>query len=227
MPAPIEVELLEALRQTDAGTIGHFLDAGFMDPGISAKMPKASIVGTAVTVRVTVPDSVITHYALGLIRANDILVIDRGQDQRTACLGGTSAAAAAKAGLTGVIMDGAGNDISQACAVGLPIWCRGVTPLTTKYRDLGGELNVNISCGGVSVAPGDIIMADENGVLVIPRTEARHVAERAIEFGKRERAFLEALAARPSLSFPDESGATEMVRKSLAGMCQKPRWKHD
>jgi regulator of RNase E activity RraA len=227
MPAPIEVELLDALRQTDTGTIGHFLDTGFMDPGISAKMPKASIVGTAVTVRVTVPDSVITHYALGQIRPNDILVIDRGQDQRTACLGGTSAAAAAKAGLTGVVMDGAGNDISQACAVGLPIWCRSVTPLTTKYRDLGGELNVIISCGGVSVAPGDIIMADENGVVVIPRTEARQVAERAIEFGKRERALLENLAARSSLSFPDESGATEIVRKSLAGMSQKPRSEHD
>ena len=124
-------------------------------------------------------------------------------------------------------MDGAGNDISQACAVGLPIWCRGVTPLTTKYRDLGGELNVIISCGGVSVAPGDIIMADENGVLVIPRTEARQVAERAIEFGKRERALLEDLAARSSLSFPDESGATEIVLKSLAGMSRKPRAEHD
>jgi 4-hydroxy-4-methyl-2-oxoglutarate aldolase len=227
MPAPIDAKLLEALRQTDVGTIGHFLDTGFMDPGISAKMPRASIVGTAVTVRVTVPDSVITHYALGQIRANDILVIDRGQDQRTACLGGSSSAAAAKAGLAGVIMDGVGNDISQACAVGLPIWCRGVTPLTTKYRDLGGEFNVTISCGGVSVAPGDIIMADENGVLVIPMAEGWHVAERAVEFGQRERAFLETLAARPSLSFPDETGATEIVRKSLAGVSPRPPSGHD
>ena len=216
MPPQIDAQLLAVLRQTDTGTIGHFLDAGFMDPEISARLPGAAIVGTAVTVRVTVPDSVMAHYALGQIRAHDVLVIERGQDQRTACWGGTTSAAAAKAGLTGLIMDGAGNDISQANALGLPIWCRGVTPVTTKYRGIGGALNVPISCGGVSVLPGDIIMADENGVLVIPRLEAASIAEQALVFGKKEQDFLKLLAARPPLCYPDETGATEIVTKALA-----------
>jgi 4-hydroxy-4-methyl-2-oxoglutarate aldolase len=214
MPAPVETEVLETLRETDTSTIGHILDAGFMDPGIGAKMPGKSIVGTAVTVRVTVPDSVIGHYALGQIRPNDVLIIDRGQDQRTACWGGTTSTAAAKAGLTGLIIDGACCDISRANAVGLPIWCRHITPVTTKYRDLGGELNVPISCGGVAVSPGDVVVADENGVLVIPRAEARQVAERVKEFEKKKRLFYKTITESASICYPDLTGATELVRKS-------------
>jgi 4-hydroxy-4-methyl-2-oxoglutarate aldolase len=218
MPVPIEPELLEALRKTDTGSVGHFLDTGFMDPGIKARMPGAFIIGTAVTVRVTVPDSVMGHYALGQVRPHDILVIDRGQDQRVACWGGTTSAAAANVGLTGLIMDGAGNDISQANAAGLPIWCRSVTPLTTKYRDLGGEMNIPISCGGVAVTPGDIVMADENGVLVIPRAQANDVAEQARAFHVREKEFMESMQTwAGDLNYGEKTGAAAIVRRSLAG----------
>lgn len=91
-----------------------------------------------------------------------------------------------------------------------------MTPVTTKYRGIGGALNVPTSCGGVSVLPGDIIMADENGVLVIPRLEAASIAEQALVFGKKEQDFLKLLAARPPLCYPDETGATEIVTKALA-----------
>jgi hypothetical protein len=69
-----------------------------------------------------------------------------------------------------------------------------IVPLTRSEADKG------------SMRPSTSPRNRKNGVLVIPRAEARQVAERAIEFGKRERAFLETLAARPSLSFPDEMG---------------------
>lgn len=215
MPAQISDHLLSQLLETDTGTIGHFLDSGFMDVGVSAKMPGARIAGTAVTVRVTVPDSVIGHYALKFIRPGDILVIERGRDRETACWGGTTSVGGVKAGLAGLIMDGAGNDISQANAAGLPIWCRGVTPITTKYRGLGGEINVPISCGGVAVNPGDAILADENGVLVIRPSDLPQVIGDALAFRRKEEELLSALAENPSLCYPDITGASAIVEAKL------------
>lgn len=170
MPEQITDEQRQALLQLDTPTIGHHLEAGFMDPGITGRMPGRRIAGTAVTVRITLPDSVMAHYALKFIRRGDILVVDRGQDQRTACWGAATAYAAAAAGLTGLIVDGATTDIAEAEDAGLPIWCRGLSPVTTKYRGLGGEMNTAVSCGGVAVNPGDAILADDNGIAVIPRT---------------------------------------------------------
>lgn len=215
MPAQISADLIHGLLETDTGTIGHFLDSGFMDPGIEGKMPGKKIAGVAVTVRCTVPDSVIGHYALKFIRPGDILIIDRGQDQRIACWGGTTSVAAAAAGLTGLIMDCTGNDISEANAAGLPIWCRGVTPVTTKYRNMGGEMNVPISCGGVTINPGDAVLADENGVLILSLDKLPSVLEQARAFKKKEQAFFAALRENPKLCYPDLTGATAMVEAAL------------
>lgn len=215
MPDQIDEALIAGLLETDTGTIGHFVDAGFMDPGIVAGMPGAKVAGTAVTVRSTLPDSVIGHYALKFVRPGDILVIDRGQDRKTACWGGTTSVAGAAAGLTGLIMDGAGNDISQANDAGLPIWCRGVTPVTTKYRGLGGAINIPISCGGVAVNPGDAILADENGVLVIAREQVEQVVAEARAFAQKERDFLAAIRKNPKLCYPDVTGASAIIEARI------------
>lgn len=215
MPTPIDPALIAGLMETDTGTVGHFLNSGFMDPGIQGRMPGKKVAGTAVTVQVTVPDSVIAHYALKLIRPGDILVVDRGQDRGTACWGGTTSFAAAAAGLHALVMDSAGNDLSQANAAGLPIWCRAPTPVTTKYRNLGGAINVSISCGGVAVNPGDAILADENGVLVIPRSRIRAVIDESRILHRKEAEFFAALKANPKLSYPDVTGATAFVEGNL------------
>lgn len=216
MPPQIEPDLITALLETDTGTVGHFLDSGFMASDIQARMPGRKVAGTAVTVRCTLPDSVIAHYAIKLCRPGDILVIDRGQDKQTACWGGTTAVAAVAAGLQAVVMDCAGNDISQANAAGLALWCRAPTPVTTKYRNLGGAINVPISCGGVGVKPGDAILADENGVLVISPELVRPVVEEAKVWHAKEAAFFAALEANPGLCYPDATGASAIVEAALA-----------
>jgi hypothetical protein len=87
MPVQITKAQVKALLKLDTGTIGHVLDAGFMDQGLQQQMPGRKLAGTAITVRCTLPDSVMGHYALKFARPGDILVIDRGQDQMTACWG--------------------------------------------------------------------------------------------------------------------------------------------
>jgi 4-hydroxy-4-methyl-2-oxoglutarate aldolase len=216
-PAPDQIspELIAGLLESDTGSVGHFVDAGVMDPRIAAKMPGAKIAGTAITVRVTVPDSVIGHYALKFARPGYVLVVERGQDRKTACFGGTSSLSAAIAGLSGLIIDGAGNDIAEASEAGLAIWCDGVTPLTTKYRNLGGAVNVPISCGGVSVSPGDVIFADDNGVLVIPPSQLNQVVEEARAFKEREQEFRARIRANPHINFPELTGGLSIVESNL------------
>ena len=215
MPPQISDELVGLLMQTDTGTIGHLIEHGFLDPDISAKMPGKKIAGTAITVRVTAPDSVIAHYALKFTRPGDILVIERGPDSNVACWGGTTSQAAVVSGLRGLIMDGRGNDITESNEAGLPIWCRGVTPITTKYRSIGGALNVPISCGGIAVHPGDAVLADENGVLILPPQEAEQLARTAIAFNNKGNDIIEALRNSPGVRYPDLTGASSIVEQFL------------
>jgi 4-hydroxy-4-methyl-2-oxoglutarate aldolase len=215
MPPQISDAQREKLLALDTATIGHYLEAGFMDPGITQRMSGSKIAGTAVTVRVTLPDSVMAHYALKFIRPGDVLVIDRGQDQRTACWGAATAFAAAAAGLTGLILDGAATDITDADRAGLPIWCRGLSPVTTKYRGLGGEMNVPVSCGGVAVNPGDAILADDNGVVVVPANILDQTLEAGQAWFEAEQAFLARLRDQPDLCYPDVTGASEIVEAHL------------
>ena len=210
-PSRISEAQQKALLKLDTATIGHHLEAGFMDPGITQRMPGAKVAGTAITVRITVPDSVMAHYALKFARPGDILVIDRGQDQRTACWGAASAYAAAATGLTALILDGAASDIADAEKAGLPIWCRGVSAVTTKYRGLGGEMNIPVSCGGVAVNPGDAILADDNGVVVIPIEILDETIKAGQQWQRAEEDFLLRLKENPDLCYPDETGASEIV----------------
>ncbi|MEM1396019.1 MAG: RraA family protein [Pseudomonadota bacterium] len=215
MPTQITEDQRNGLLSLDTGTIGHFLDAGFMDPGIKQRIPGSKIAGTAVTVRIPLPDSVIAHYALKFTRPGDVLVIDRGQDQYTTNWGGATIRAAALTGLAAVLVEGSVNDVEDAVEADLPLWSRWISPVTTKYRGLGGELNVPVHCGGVAISPGDAILGDDHGVVVIPR----EMLDETIAGGKRwldaERAFRERLKAEPDLCYPDVTGASEIVEAAL------------
>jgi 4-hydroxy-4-methyl-2-oxoglutarate aldolase len=218
MPAQINPGLVERLLATDTGTIGHFVDAGVMASRVAPQVKGAKIAGTAITIRCTVPDSVIGHYALKFVRPGDVLLIERGADRRTACYGGTSSLSAALAGVRGLIIDGAGNDIDEAAEAGLPIWCDGVTPLTTKYRNLGGALNVPISVGDVTVHPGDAILADDNGVLVISPGDVTRIVEQSEASRVHEVETRAKLRADLDLRLPDISGSRAIVEKALSEM---------
>lgn len=215
MPQQISEAQRAELMSLDTGTIGHHLDSGFMDPGLAQQIPGTKIAGTAVTVKLTTPDSVMAHYALKFTRPGDILVIDRGQDQRVACWGAATSFAAAKTGLVGVMIDGASNDIADAKAAGLAMWSRGVSPVTTKYRSLGGELNVPVCCGGVPVNPGDAILADDNGVVVIRPDDVDSVIAAGKKWQSAEREFLKMLSEDPTLVYPDLTGASKIVEENL------------
>lgn len=114
------------------------------------------------------------------VRPGDLLVIDRVGDHKQACWGGFMAAVARIRGLAGVVIDGAVTDPVAIRAVGVPTWARQISAVTTKLLNLGGGFNVPVAIGGVAVCPGDAVLADDCGIVVIPPARLEGLIARAL-----------------------------------------------
>lgn len=149
-----------------------------MDPELRPIGSRFAFAGPAVTVRVFGVDSSILHYAVDIAQPGDVVVVDRLGDRRYACWGGGVALAAHTKGIAGAVVDGVLTDQVEIEEMGFPIFGRGISPVTTRGGGLTGELNTPVRCGGVLVNPGDIILADDDGVLVLaPERVAEIVAQ--------------------------------------------------
>ena len=213
-PTPVAPDLLALLVKAEPATIGHVRHVGFMAPEIRGLLPSRRVAGTAVTIRCFGPDTTIVHYALGQLRPGDILVIDRSGDTRHAACGGGVAFAARAAGCVGIIIDGAATDIDELREYGVPVWARGLSAVTGKRLFLHGEFGVPVTCGGVAVIPGDAILADENGVLVLPASDIKVAAETAIGMQQAEKKTLARIAAGEKM--PDINGTNARIREIIA-----------
>jgi regulator of RNase E activity RraA len=209
MPAQVSAGELELLAQVETATVGHWRHLGFMDRRIQPLLKNRRVVGTAVTVAIPGADSTLLHHALGLLRPGDIVVVDRLGDDRHACWGGGVTIAAKAAGAVAGIIDGPCTDEAEIAASDFPVWSRGLSPVTTRIYDLGGALNAPVCCGGAVVMPGDAILADESGVLVLRAHEVRAVATAAIERQNRGRE--REAQMKTGVKLGDLSGATAKV----------------
>jgi regulator of RNase E activity RraA len=171
MPEQVPAALVEKAARTETATIGHRRQLGFVNRGLQGIAP-GRIAGTAVTLAIPGQDSTLLHHVIQFLRPGDVLVIDRLGDDRHACLGGGVAVAIKATGCAGVILDGPATDRSEILAEGLPVWCRGFAPITTRIYDIGGAFNVDVCCGGAVAHPGDLVIADESGALIMPAAEA-------------------------------------------------------
>jgi 4-hydroxy-4-methyl-2-oxoglutarate aldolase len=176
----LDSSLLARFAKVEAATVGHYLHDRFMRTDIRPLIDGVRIAGTAVTVSIAGPDSTLLYYAMDRVRPGDVLVIDRCGDERHAPWGGFMAAVAKVRGLAGVIVDGMITDPAAIRAAGVPTWARGVSPITTKLLNFGGGFNIPIACGGVSVNPGDAILADDCGVLVLPHDQVAGLTDVAL-----------------------------------------------
>jgi regulator of RNase E activity RraA len=210
MPEALPADLRAALAEVSFPTIGHFLEEGFVDPAIRAMVTPAKIVGRAVTVRITAPDSVLVHKVTEMLEPGDALVVDVGGDVRHAPVGEMVALAVKERGGVAVVIDGVCTDIVEIRAMGLPVFARGTSVLTTKLHGLSsGAINAPVSCGGVVVRPGDVVLGDDNGVLVMPVVVAQAVVGQARASDEREPATRDYLRGGGSL--PELTGANRTV----------------
>ncbi len=212
MPPAVSAEVIALLEKTETATVGHWRHWGFVDRKVQGLL-RRRVAGTAVTVQIPGPDSTLLHHALGLLRPGDILVVDRLGDDRHACWGGGVTVAARAAGAKAGVVDGPCTDLEEVEASAFPLWGRGLAPITTRIYDLGGRMNVPVSIGGAVVCPGDAVLCDESGVLVLPPSEAEAEARAAIARQERGLATQGRVAKGERLG--EISGASAKVQAGL------------
>lgn len=171
-------KLTEAFRGIPSSNIGDCVKKmNCMFGGIRA-FNHHHLVGTAFTVKVLSGDNLVAQAALDYTQPGDILVIDGAGYTDRALVGGMMLAYAQLRGLGGFVVNGAIRDLDDIRAGNIPVFAKGVTP-QGPYREGPGEMNVPVVCGGQVVMPGDILVGDEDGVVVIPRLDAVELLEAA------------------------------------------------
>ncbi|MBT9385447.1 RraA family protein [Pseudooceanicola sp. CBS1P-1] len=145
------------------------------------------------------------------LRLTDILLIHRSGDTRYACWGGVITNAAAICGFKAGIVDGPVTDVNEIRRTAFPMWSRGRSSVTTKLYAQSGAFNVPVSIGGVTVPPGDAVLADESGVILLDPAEA--VADRAPGLQAAELTLIARLKAGEALG--QITGASSMIAERL------------
>ena len=141
---------------------------GTMDGRIAPLAPAMRVCGPAFTIEVRAGDNLMIHAAMAMARPGDVLVIDGKADRTCALMGSIMLNACKKLGLAGVVIDGSIRDTEELRELGFPVWAIGANP-NGPTKNIAGRINWPVSCGGVAVRPGDLIVGDADGVVVVER----------------------------------------------------------
>ncbi|MBI2001065.1 MAG: RraA family protein [candidate division NC10 bacterium] len=204
--------LTSALRQqlalTTSSTIADVLDGhglrGYMSAALKAIGP-CKIVGEAVPVlkvptAASVPDTPM-HELLGGLPAGSVVVVGCSEPAECALWGGLMAVAAKQRGAVGAVVDGYVRDAQEVLAEEFWIFARGTSPGTSRGRLRTVRPEAGVTCGGILVNPGDIIVGDTDGVAAIPRDLVQEVAAQALALDQRDRRVADLL--RQGVSVPE------------------------
>lgn len=168
--------------------------SGLLRPYMRPMFPAARVAGSAVTVLCAPGDNLMIHAAIAVVQTGDVLVIATMSESTDGMFGELLAESCMAHGVAGVIIDAGVRDTSEITALGFPVWSRAVSSQGTSKTN-PGSVNVPIVCAGASVSPGDVIIGDADGVVVVPRESASTVvaaAEQRLAKEARTRARLKA-----------------------------------
>ena len=186
---PDTTDLVSRAALLPTANIGDAQERFGVPRGITPVWSGARVAGRAFTVQTRAGDNLFVHRALELASPGDVLVVDGGGDTTRALIGDLIGLKAQRAGIAGFVVDGAVRDADALAELGLPVFARAVTP-AGPYKHGPGRLDVAVAIGGVVVTPGDLVVGDADGVVVVRAadvetvlTDAEAVLER--EQGKR------------------------------------------
>lgn len=182
-------EIIEGFKKTSTPSVHASINdqpSNVMDPGIKPIAHGVKLAGPAITVFCAVGDNLMMHKAMTLTKPGDVLVINAQGYGKSVMWGGIASIAAMAIGLSGVIVDGAVRDVDEIRKMGFPVFTRAISP-HGSVKAVPGSVNIPIQCGGVTVNPGDIILGDDDGVVVVPQDSAAEVIRRANERDAKEK----------------------------------------
>lgn len=171
-------EIVEKFKEIPAANVADVMGRSCaMNPRIRLlSKPKAPInVGVALTVKARAGDNLALHSALNIAKEGDFIVVSNEGDNTRSLIGMIMMSYLCQfKKIAGIIIDGPIRDIDEICCLDFPVYATGTTP-GGPYKEGPGEVNVPISCGEISVNPGDIILTDSDGVIVIPKNDCENV----------------------------------------------------
>jgi regulator of RNase E activity RraA len=182
----LSTETLAAARGTASSLLGDAMNrAGIMAAAIKPIAPGTRLAGQARTVTSMAGDNGIIHAAIPLMRPGEVLVVDAARVDDVAVWGEIMTRSAVRRGIAGLVLDGAIRDVAAVREIGFPVYCRAVVP-RGPHKGFGGTIDAPVACGGVPVAPGDLIVGDDDGIAVVPLAEVDAVLAAAHTAQARE-----------------------------------------
>jgi 4-hydroxy-4-methyl-2-oxoglutarate aldolase len=203
---------LRALRGAPTGFVTDaFNGRGCLDYRIKPLTPDMKLCGPAVTAFCSPGDILAAMAILDFARKGDVIVIAAGAETNAAKIGDLWLAWAKRIGVAGIVCDGLVRDVAGLLRVGLPVFARGAAP-NGGYKTGPGEINAEVSCGGIAIAPGDIVVGDRDGVVAVPRVQATRVAKQLALVKQKEAAAEASIRRGVKRKFWDEQALGERVR---------------
>ncbi|MGX9697961.1 4-carboxy-4-hydroxy-2-oxoadipate aldolase/oxaloacetate decarboxylase [Janthinobacterium lividum] len=215
MDQTVSIATLHALRQLGAATIYEAQGAkGALDSGIKPIAPGMRLAGPALTVDTRPADNLMLHYAMLKARSGDVLVVDAKGFMEAGVWGDVFTEQAQRIGLAGLVIHGAVRDAAAMTQAGFPVFSRGLSIKGTgKHQP--GRLNVTITIGDVGIDPGDIIVGDQDGVVVVRRHEVDDVLLKSRQREEKEAQFRQQI--RDGATTVELLGLDETLRRLQLG----------
>lgn len=187
--------LVDAFAQFGVATVHEAQGrTGLLAARIDPVWPGARISGSAVTVTLPAGDNWMIHVAIEQCREGDVFVVAPEERSDHGYLGELIATSLQAHGVRGFVIDGGVRDIGELREMQFPVWSAAISALGTVKEELG-TVNLPIECAGQRVEPGDVVVADDDGVVIVPREQAPTVLQACHEREKKEAAARERFEA--------------------------------
>ena len=207
-PEPVPAEIVEALAKKPTAAISDGMNRIGGAPGLRPMSRAVPLAGPALTVHTRPGDNLVVHKALDLAKPGDVLVIAGDGNRERALVGGLACHYAARRGVAGIVVDGAVRDLDELAELDLPVFALDVSH-QGPYKDGPGAIGGPVTMRGTAVHTGDVVVADQDGVVFVPRLRAREALESAarvvdneartmaaIETDSWDRSFVDGLVVR-------------------------------
>lgn len=187
-------KLVELFRGLPAANIDDNMNRMFSLRGLKP-YNKAPLLGTAFTVRVPAGNNLMFNRAIDLAQPGDVIVVDGGGYMERALCGEIMMSHAKKRGIAGFVINGCIRDVEATAEMDFPVYALGVNP-NGPLKNGPGEINTPVVCGGMAILPGDILVGDADGLVVIRPEDAEEVAQKAAKQNADEKQILEKIEAQ-------------------------------